>query len=174
MQKSLSVLLVATLALSACSSWRNSRANPSNWFGPPPPPAEATAPNDADALIPAQRGGTGLLSRPEETDTSVPIAVIDELRINPTPTGAIIYATGTAIRQGAYNARLVPVVSSENREDGVLEFSFRVNYPRYATQQGPERSRMVSDAVNVSDQDLQNVRLVRVIGQQNKLESRRR
>ena len=74
----------------------------------------------------------------------------------------------------AFNARLVPVVSEENSKNGVLEFGFRVNYPKAQTRQGSERSRMVSDAINVSLQDLQSIRLVRVVGQQNTLESRRR
>ncbi len=174
MKKTLTFLMVASLTLSACNSWRDSRANPSNWFGPGTPPPEEVPVDEANALIPKQRTGTGLFSRPEEADTSVLLARIDELRIDPTPSGAIVYASGTAIRQGAFNARLVPVVSEENSKNGVLEFGFRVNYPKAQTRQGSERSRMVSDAINVSLQDLQSIRLVRVVGQQNTLESRRR
>jgi len=99
---------------------------------------------------------------------------IDELRIDATPTGAIVYASGTAQRQGAFNARLVPVESEENQKNGVMEFTFKVNYPKAQTAQGTERSRMVSDATNVSRQELEGIRLVRVVGQQNALESRRR
>ncbi|WP_170358651.1 hypothetical protein [Ruegeria arenilitoris] len=175
MQKSFTVLLVATLALSACNSWRESRVNPSNWFGSStsaPPPETATY--DANALVPETREGGGLLSRPTPEDTSVPIAKIDELRIEPTPNGAIVYASGTAVRQGAYDARLVRVDSEENQKNGVLEFTFRVTYPARATNTGTERSRMVSDAINISKKDLENTRLVRVVGQQNALESRRR
>nr|WP_321252758.1 hypothetical protein [uncultured Ruegeria sp.] len=174
MKKTLTFLMVASLTLSACNSWRDSRANPSNWFGPGTPQPEEVPVDEANALIPKQRTGTGLFSRPEEADTSVLLARIDELRIDPTPSGAIVYASGTAIRQGAFNARLVPVVSEENSKNGVLEFGFRVNYPKAQTRQGSERSRMVSDAINVSLQDLQSIRLVRVVGQQNTLESRRR
>lgn len=174
MQKSVSLLVVAVLTLTACSGWRDSRVNPSNWFGRSTPAPAELSPDDPNLLVPRQSDGRGLFARPEEDDTSVPIAKIDELRIDATPTGAIIYASGTAIRQGAYDARLVPVVSEENLENGVMEFTFRVNYPRTQTPQGPERSRMVSDAINISSQDLESIRLVRVIGQQNALESRRR
>ncbi|WP_120635554.1 hypothetical protein [Ruegeria sp. EL01] len=174
MQKTLSVLFVAVLTLSACNSWRDSRVNPSNWFGSSTPAPVETSPDDADALIPQQSGKVGLFSRPEEEDRSVAIAKIDELRIDATPTGAIIYASGTALRQGAYDAQLVPVTSEENEKNGVMEFTFRVTYPTYQTRHGSERSRMVSDAINISTQDLQTVRLVRVVGQQNALESRRR
>ncbi|NVO55391.1 hypothetical protein HW561_06265 [Rhodobacteraceae bacterium B1Z28] len=175
MQKSLSFLFVAALTLSACNSWRDSRVNPSNWFGSSTPaPVAATPVDEANALIPKQKSGTGLFARSDAEDTSVPIAKIDELRIDPTPSGAIVYASGTAQRQGAYNAQLVPVASEENEKNGVLEFTFRVNYPKSQTPQGSERTRMVSDAINISSQDLQSIRLVRVVGQQNALESRRR
>ncbi|WP_050602332.1 hypothetical protein [Ruegeria sp. 6PALISEP08] len=176
MQKSLSVLIIATLTLTACSGWRDSRVNPSNWFGSSRS-VEADVPSDpnaADILVPKQREGTGLFSRPDAEDTSIPIGQIDELRIDPTPNGAIIYAAGTAVRQGAYNARLVRVNSEENEKNGTMEFVFRVTYPGAQTPQGSERTRMVSDAVNVSRQDLEGIRLVRVVGQQNALESRRR
>ncbi|MEX0279505.1 MAG: hypothetical protein AB3N07_08270 [Ruegeria sp.] len=174
MHKTVSVLLVVTLALSACGGWRDSGANPSNWFGGRSSNAPPPSPDDPDALLPNQDDEGGLFSRPVPEDTSIPIAVIDELKIDRTPSGAIIYATGTATRQGAYNARLVRVRNDENTKNGVLEYTFRVNYPVYATAQGTPRSRMVSDAVNVSRQELESVRLVRVSGAQNTLESRRR
>ncbi|WP_298847992.1 hypothetical protein [uncultured Ruegeria sp.] len=172
----MSVLIIATLTLTACSSWRDSRVNPSNWFGSSRSvSAETTSdPNAADALVPKQGDGRGLFSRRDVEDTSIPIGQIDELRIDSTPTGAIIYAAGTAVRQGAYNARLVSVESDENQKNGILEFVFRVTYPSSETPQGSERTRMVSDAVNISSQELEGIRLVRVVGQQNALESRRR
>lgn len=174
MQKTITPLMVAALTLSACSNWSDSRANPSNWFGSGTPAPVETSADDANALVPKQAGGQSLFERPDAEDTSVPIARIDELRINPTPAGAIIYAAGTAARQGAYNAQLVRMNSDENQKNGVLEFTFRVDYPSYATNQGTERSRRVSDAINVSHNDLQTIRLVRIVGQQNALESRRR
>ena len=174
MQKSLSILMAATLTLSACNSWSDSRANPSNWFGPSIPVDDAPPEYDANILVPEQREGAGLFKRPDAEDTSVPIARIDELRIDPTSTGAIIFATGTAARQGAFDARLVRVESEENAKNGILEYTFRVTYPTYATNQGSERSRQVSDAANISVDELQSIRLVRVIGQENTLESRRR
>lgn len=174
MKKTLTVLMVAALTLSACNSWRDSRANPSNWFGSSTPAPVETPINDANALVPQQSEGRGIFSRPEEEDRSVLIAKVDELRIDPTPSGAIVYASGTASRQGAYNAQLVRIKNDDNSDKGVLEFGFRVTYPKFQTRQGTERSRMVSDAINVSLQDLQSVRLVRVNGQQNALESRRR
>lgn len=174
MHKTISVLLVSTLALTACSSWRNSRANPTNWFGSSTSSSAPVSTDDANALIPETSDGQGLFSAKEAQDTSVLIATIDELQIDPTPHGAIIYSTGTAARQGAFGARLTPVESDENEKNGVMEFAFRVNYPFTPTAQGTPRSRMVSDAINVSRQELEGIRLIRVVGQQNRLESRRR
>ncbi len=174
MQKSLSVLLFSALTLSACNNWSDSRANPTNWFGSSSPAPVETTVDDANALVPDRGNRRGLFSGPEVEDTSVPIAIIDELRIDPIASGAIIYASGTASRQGAYNAELRLVESEENAKNGVMEFTFRVNYPDFQTSQGTVQSRMVSDAINVSTQDLQGIRLIRVIGQQNALESRRR
>ena len=174
MLKPLSLLVVVSLTLSACG-WRDSRVNPSNWFGGSrSTPVEAPPADEANALIPQERQGGGLFARPEEEDTSVPIAKVDELRIEPIPSGAIVYASGTAIRQGAFDARLVRVESEENQKNGILEYTFRVDYPKTQTPQGSERTRMVSDAINVSTQELEGIRLVRVVGQQNALESRRR
>ncbi|EEX10685.1 putative lipoprotein [Ruegeria lacuscaerulensis ITI-1157] len=174
MQKTLSVFLIATLTLSGCSSWRDSRVNPSNWFGPGAPEPVAEPVDEANALIPDQGSGRGLLARPEQVDTSVPIATVTALRVDPRPSGAIVLATGTGFRQGVYDAQLLPVSSEENRKNGILEFEFRVKYPDYATAQGPERTREVTDAIDVSSQDLEGVRLIRVKGQQNALETRRR
>lgn len=174
MYKTLTVLLTASMALSACSSWRDSRANPSNWFGTSTPAPSEFSVDDANALIPEQRDGGGLFAGPEVVDNSVAIGVIDELRIDPTPTGAIIFASGTAVRQGAFNAQLVRTVSDELSKDGIVEFTFRVEYPEYQTAQGSDRSRMVSDAITMTTQDLEGIRLVRVVGQRNALESRRR
>ncbi len=174
MHKTLPVLMIATMALSACGNWSNSRANPSNWFGSSTPSPSEVSADDANALVPENADKKGLFERPDAEDNSVPIAVINELRIDPTSSGAIIYAAGTAVRQGAFNAQLARVRSEELSKNGVMEFTFRVDYPEYATAQGSERSRMVSEAVNVSRQELEGIRLVRVKGQQNALESRRR
>ena len=175
MKKSSPLLMVGTLVLAACSGWSESRVNPTNWFGSSTPaPAETAPANDANALIPEQRERSGLFSRPDEELIGFPITRVDELRIEPTPSGAIVYATGTAARQGAYNARLVKVDNPENAQNGVVEYTFEVSYPDYATNQGTERSRQVTDAVNIGAKELGSVRLVRVRAEQNALESRRR
>ncbi|MEX0320253.1 MAG: hypothetical protein AB3N21_20045 [Ruegeria sp.] len=170
MQKPLTLLLVAALTLSACNAWRNSRVNPSNWFGNSRSvPADTATAGEVNPLLPATRGRDAA-----PVDRSIPITAITELKVEPTPTGAIIYATGVANRQGAYAARLRPELTEENAENGVLAFSFRVLYPRDPTPQGPEQTRRITEAISVTNQDLEGIRLIRVTGQQNAREARRR
>ena len=140
MHKILTGILVSTLLVSGCS-WSGSQANPKNWFGRgqpsnAPPPAEEINP-----LIPGT--GVQVFKRPEAEDTSVPIAQVNELRIDPTPTGAIVQATGTATRQGAYAVELRPDHPELLADNGVLSFSFRVRYPEDPTPVGNDRTRLV-------------------------------
>ena len=164
----LSVLLLGALTLSACG-WRDSRINPRNWFGNSREvPVETVV--ETNPLIPRRSG-----LRPAPVDTSVPIDRVTELRIEPTNSGAIVYASGIAQWQGAYNARLVPVNRTLTPdENGVLEFSFRVVYPRRSNAVGSEFSRTVHEAFSLSDQDLAAIRTIRVTGARNAQESRRR
>ena len=95
--------------------------------------------------------------------------------VEPTATGAIVYATGVAARQGAFAARLTAANDgAEPDEYGVLSLSFRVTYPRYATNQGSEFSRTVHEAFSLTNLELQRVRTIRVTAAQNTRETRRR
>lgn len=168
MHKPIAVLLTAGLILSGCSGWKTSGFNPKNWFGNSQPASAG----DANPLMPPQR--SGLLSRPEAEDLSVPIARITELRVEPTTTGAIIYAKGVATRQGPYATSLRPVSTPEQIADGLLVLSFRVTYPAQPTPVGNERSRTVHEAHYISKQDASRIRTIRVEARENALESRRR
>ncbi len=166
MTKTLSVLLAASLILSGCG-WRS-------WFGGRDAasageraPIEATNP-----LIPAE--GPNLFRRAEAVDTSVLIAQVTKLQIDPTPTGAIILAEGIGSRQGASAAALVPQGGNLTPEDGILRLDFRVSYPDYNTVVGPEQSRKVTDGISLSHQELADIKQVIVTGAQNAMQSRRR
>lgn len=170
MRKSLSVLLVAGLVLSACG-WRDSRLNPGNWFGrSQPAAAQDGAP--VNPLIPSS-GATGMFSRPEEVDGSEPIPVVSELVIERTASGAIVRATGEAARLGPYNAWLRAEGGEGTNEDGVIVYSFRITYPRDATPVGTPNARKVVVARSLSRKQLEGVRAIRVVGAQNARESRR-
>jgi len=172
MQKPLTVLLVTSLLLSACGGWSTSSVNPRNWFGSSKSVPVDINEGSTNPLLPPDR--INLLTRPEAPDASLPIAKVTELRIEATPSGAIIYAVGVATRQGAFESSLRPVLSDDNKQKGILEFSFRVVYPVDATLTGSDFSRTVHEAYSISKQDLQGVRLIRVVGRENALESRRR
>ncbi|MEP2717518.1 hypothetical protein [Pseudophaeobacter sp.] len=121
-------------------------------------------------LIP-ENGGKSIFARPDPEDLSIPARQISELRVEPTPNGAIIYATAIAARQGAHDLELRRVPDTD---PDVLEYTFRVVYPVAATPSGSEHSRTVQAAVTVSKQFLREVRIIRVIGAENQRETRRR
>lgn len=173
MKKPLSILVVAAVVLAGCGGWSNSRVNPRNWFGNSQPVAVQNAPGETNPLMPGS-AGKGMFSRPDPADYSVPIARVTELRVEPTPSGAIVYAAGVAARQGPFQTELRLVTTEEDAEAGVMAFSFRVVYPKDATVVGSELSRTVHDARTLSRQDMDGVKVIRVSGRENALESRRR
>ena len=138
MRISIAVLLITGITVSGCGSWQGSRANPSNWFGKSRIAGAASdvAVEEVNALIPAEKEG-GLFSRSgdSEEDVSVAVASVVDLKIEKTPTGAIIYATGLAARQGAHDVRLR---LNEDTEGSTLAYSFRAVYPESATPVGSE------------------------------------
>ncbi|MYM53773.1 hypothetical protein [Thalassovita mangrovi] len=163
MQKSLSVLLISAVVLSGCGT---SRLNPKNWFGRSQavPVASAT---DANPLIPRKNR---LLKR----DTSYQGTLVGEIRdltIERVPGGAIARVTGLADQQGPYEVRLMPL-NDGAPVGGVLSYELRaLSVPYNAV--GTERSRTLTAAVFVTDQDLAGVREIRVLGARNARSSRR-
>ncbi len=169
------VLLTGTMGLSACSGWKTSSANPTNWFGRSRPadinPSElAAAP--ANPLLPKEADGFRA-AVVDEVD-GVTIQQVMTLVVEPTVEGAIVRAEGIALREGAYDARLIPETFDESPVDGVLSYRFVVKYPNEATATGTEATRTISAARTVTRGHLEATRTIRVIGQQNARESRRR
>lgn len=171
MRKSLVLILAGTLILSGCGGWRDSRINPGNWFGKSrsAPIAETTATEVVNPLIPQERRKS-IFARAEKEDLSVPVATISDLRVEPTPNGAIIYATAIASRQGAYEVELR---QEPDAAEDTLEYTLRVVYPEASTPSGSVHSRTVQAAVTLSEQDLRGIRTIRVNGTENARETRR-
>ena len=143
--------LAAALTLSACSRVSESRFNPFNWFG---------------------RSESEQVTAPVEREDPRPrVAQVTSLVIEPTPTGAIVRATGVPPTQGWYGAALVP----ETREpvNGEMVYVFRAVPPPEPQPVSTVRSRELSVARTLSQQDLAVLRTVRVIGAQNALVARR-
>ena len=169
MRKPLMLLITASLLLTACG-WRDARLNPRNWFGKSRAVTVGSA-DQANPLIPERSA----ISRKRETkDTSVSIATLTELRINPTPSGAIILVTGVSARQGAYSAELVADDANQDDTSDTLSYSFRVTYPKSPTPVGTAHTRTIHVAQSVTHHDLRNIRLIRVSGASGAIESRRR
>ena len=170
MVRAVILLLVASLALSACG-WRDSRLNPGNWFGRSQPVAVDGEAAPTNPLVPS---GSSILSRPEAEDRHVPIHSVSELAIERTSSGAIIRAEGTARVQGAYAARLKPASETGEPVDGVMTYTFEVLYPVNPRPVGTELSRRVIVARSLTHQDLSAIRVIRVTSETNARESRRR
>lgn len=172
MRKSLALFLAGTLILAGCGGWRDSRANPGNWFGKSrSAPVAVEVADDVNPLIPSPGEGKSIFAREEAEDLSVLVAEISALKIEPTPTGAIIYVTGVADRQGAHHLELRLV---EGSAPDTLEFTFNTLYPDDATETGSIHSRTVHAAATVSDQDMAGIRTIRVSGANNARDSRRK
>jgi len=154
MRKSLLILLPAVLALSGCARLQESRFNPFTWFGSSSP---ATAPVDADGnIVPLVPARTQLIDNRDMIDQ------VTALRINRTPDGAIVTATGVAATQGKFNAQLVPTLI----ENGVLTLAFRVEDAQ-SNVVGSVASRQITVARGFEAADLVGIRSIRVEGARN-------
>jgi len=164
MRRTLPLLLCSALLLTGCASIQQSRLNPFNWFGGPIQPT--AAPLDANGelrpLVPENAGAT-------MTDTRVLIDQITSLRVNRTPDGVILTATGLAAAQGRFNAQLVPT----GYDNGVLGFAFRVAVPEGATDVGRDATRRITVARVLTQAELQGVRTIRVQAARNAQTARR-
>lgn len=173
MRKTLSILLISTLTLTACGAVRDSRVNPFNWFGQSrSEPVQAR--EQTNPLIPERSGG--LLRGLRERDAQYlgrPFEQVTDLTIERVPGGAIIRATGLAARQGYYAVQLTPANEDELPVDGVLTYRLEGVRPSKNTSVGTTPTREVIAARRLTDQDLSGVRSIRVEGALNALVSRR-
>jgi len=165
----LTTALVSALALPGCGgSSGGSAYNPLNWFGKSR--NETVAPEAKNALIPKKSG----LRREQAAREGVAVAQILALAIEPAAGGAILRVTGLAPTLGAYDVRLVPEFDLEI--DGplqTLQYSLKTEYSTRSRPAAPQRSRELTAAVFLSDEDLEGVREIRVSGAENARSVRR-
>ncbi len=159
------LLTISSLTLAGCSGFRDSRANPANWFG-----QSATAPRSApvqdaavNPLIPEQSTSIFRRKRGPEVYVGTPIYAVKDVVVEPSAGGAIVKATGYSLQQGAFDVRLWPE-NGGAPVDGMLTYTMRA-IQRVDTPQGPEQTRLVSAGQFVSSQTLDKVRGVRVFSQ---------
>ncbi len=142
------IALTLTIALAGCAS----KWNPVNWFR---------------RSAPVER---------VETETGVPVdprqlaATVLTLNVDPSPTGAIVRATGLPPTQGWWNAELVAL---PDQGDGRLVLEFRLAPPPGAKPAGTPQSREVTVAYSISARKLETLREIVVQGSGNARSVRR-
>jgi len=149
--------LVIVSFVASCASLRQSRLNPSNWFGKSR--AERTA--IATSITPAT-----------VSDARPLVGEVTTLKVERLPGGAIIRVMGLPATQGNYDAELV-ALNNELPDKGTLTYEFRLKNPTTPTAAGTKRSREVLVGRFVSDQTLIGVRRIVVIAQNNRRSVRR-
>ena len=165
------LLVVSSMVLSACSGWRDSRANPTNWFGKsrsaPAPVATAENPNP---LIP-ERVGIFRQDKREQYDGTL-LREVTDVVIERTNSGGIVRVTGMSSLQGAFDVRL----TSENDGepvDGVLTFSLKAIQPENQGV-GTTSGRTVRVGRFVSNQVLARTDSIRIVAEGNVRTTKRR
>ena len=139
--------VVTAAVLVGCGRVSESRLNPFNWFGGDSETVAATPDTTA------------------EVRDDVLIAQVLNLKVEPTPGGAIISTLGLASTQGFWEAVLVPV----NNQDGTgLTFEFRVKQPVIAAPVGANAAREVLAGTFLSTQTLGDARTITIVAGQNR------
>ncbi|MFC7703247.1 hypothetical protein ACFQXB_03440 [Plastorhodobacter daqingensis] len=157
MNKPLIAALSALLLISACSTVRESRANPLNWFGRSTP---------VTTLEPA--GGLRSIA----DDPRPLVAEIVDMRVESIPGGAIVRATARQPVQGWWNAALL--AENEGRAvDGAIRFRFVAAPPPAPQRVSTPQSRELTAAIFVPAVRLANARQITVSGAQNARSSSR-
>jgi len=170
MRKTIGFLLVSSLLVISCGRVADSRLNPFTWFGRA---ERVEAPTEEiNPLIPQSRESI-FERRGEEEYAGTPVLSVNDLVIERVSGGAIIRVLGTAQTQGAFEARLTPENEDETPVEGVLTYRLEAIQPE-GFRQGPARSREINIARFRTDQNLAGVRTIRVVGQSNALQVRRR
>lgn len=159
MLRPLPLLLCAAIGLSGCARVAQSRLNPFNWFGP-----SVSAPADPSERRPLITTGAAI-----PTDRRQALALVQELTVDRTPSGAIVTATGLAASQGWFNAEL----RRAGLEGGTLVLDFVAEAPPGLAQTGTEASRRITAAVELTSAELAAIRTIRVRASGNARESSR-
>lgn len=161
--KPILVLTLAALVLAGC----NARWNPFNRSGAQQVDLET---GEINPLVPDDR--VNIFAAPEEVYPGIPIDQITDLRVERTRTGAIILVEGLAAREGPFEVRLVPDNLDEVPVDGVLTYTFAIVYPVFATPRGTEATRRVTAARSISNKQLRQTRVIRLVAERNTRETR--
>ena len=162
MTKPLFTLLLATLVLTGCSTVRDSRINPFNWFGRANSQPVNAAQEDVNPLIPARRASAFFAKREASYEGAL-VGEVTQLQIERRPGGAIVHAVGVADFQGAFEVKLIK--DEANSDAQTLEYELKAYQPK--GMQGSVRSRSASAALWLSDHEMDLIKTIRVRGLRN-------
>ncbi len=172
MRTFLAVLVISSLVLSSCGRLRDSRMNPGNWFSKSSSQSVSSTtsnPSEANPLIPEQ---SSILKRDKrEVYLGTPVDQITDVKVERIPSGALIRVTGISRQQGAHEVRLTSDHGGDP-VDGVLTFTLKALQPT-TTPQGSQLRRTIHAARFVSNNDLDNTRTIRIVGERNVHTTRR-
>lgn len=152
MSKPLLAALGLVLTVTACGTVRDSRLNPFNWFG-----ADSNEPVSVDAptqIVDGRQLADQILS----------------LSIERHPGGAILRTVALPSTQGFWDAALIEVPGDD---PGALVYEFRVAPPPERGPQGTQASREIIAGDDLSNERLETIRTITVVGQQNRRTVRR-
>lgn len=172
MRTTIGILLVSSLLVTGCGRVADSRLNPFNWFGRAEPVEASAEAEEINPLIPQKRESI-FERRGEEAYAGTAVLTVNDVKVERASGGVIIRVLGTAQTQGAFEARLTPENDDELPVDGVLTYRLEAIQPP-GFRQGPARSREINIALFRTEQDLSGVRTIRIVGQNNAMQVRRR
>jgi hypothetical protein len=144
-------ILALCLVLTGCASVSQSKYNPFNWF------KSSTSSEPVTLYVPP-------------ADKRPLVAQVLTLKVEQTPDGAIVRATGLPPTQGWWKAALVKVAQDDLTK---LVFEFRLFPPLTPTPAGTPLSREITVATSVSNLQLDGIKTITVQGEGNALSSRR-
>ena len=159
--RALPLVLCLCLALGGCS--RLGSLNPAGWFGG----GGATR----VAATPARTPPRPLIDPAAVTvlrETRPLLSVVERVRLDRTPTGAVLSATGLAPGPGRFNAELV----RRGIENGELIYDFRAEAPPAAATGGSPAQRRITAAEALDAADLAGLRGIRVVATTNSAAAR--
>jgi hypothetical protein len=134
------------LALAGCGGVGESRLNPLNWFNN----------TTEEAVVTRAEAGMPL------------VAQLLSLQVEPTTSGAVLYALGLPPTQGYYDAELV-ALNDMRPIDGTLRFEFRATPPLRAARAGTQQSRELLVGRELPATALIGVRRIEVSAATNRL-----
>lgn len=175
MRSPILILSLSALLLASCSTIRDSRLNPGNWFeASREARAERAAAQSDNPLIPLRSGG--LLRSAREASQAyrgAPLEAVTALVAEPAPGGLLVRAEGQTGFADVYDVRLTPENDGEPVE-GVLSFRLEGIVPDRPRPARTAAQRTVIAAVKIGDQTLAGVREIRVSGATNSRSVRQR